>query len=220
MKRILVVAPHPDDETLGCGGTLLRHKAEGDQIHWALATEVGDGFSSQQIRQREQEIQKVSRRYAFNSIERLGFPTATLDRIPKSKLIESLGHVFKKTGAETIYLPFPGDVHTDHGIVFDAAISASKSFRYPKIKRILIYETLSETEFGLSPQAGIFRPNVFIDIHRYLDKKIQIMKTYSGEIKPFPFPRSEKAMRAQAALRGVTAGFHAAEAFMLLKEIK
>ncbi|OIO38524.1 MAG: GlcNAc-PI de-N-acetylase [Candidatus Omnitrophica bacterium CG1_02_49_16] len=220
MKRILVVAPHPDDETLGCAGTLLRHKGEGDQVDWVIVTEMKNGFSFERIQRRDREIKRAAASYRFNAVHRLGFPAAGLDSVPRTKLIEALSDTFRKTSSEVVYLPFRGDVHTDHGAVFEAAISASKWFRSPKIKQIFSYETLSETEFSLSPRFRGFRPNVFIDIRRYLDKKLRIMKIYSGESAAFPFPRSEKAIRALAALRGSSAWFQAAEAFMLLKESK
>lgn len=220
MKRqIIVIAPHPDDETLGCGGAILRHRNEGDAVHWMIVTEMGDDFDKDRACAREREIERVTQEYGFESVHSLKFPTTRLDVVPMGGLVRSIKAVFDKVNPDTVYLPYCGDVHTDHRVVFDAAISCSKWFRYPDIKRILAYETLSETEFGINPDINGFRPNVFVDISAYIDKKIEIMSIYSTELGSFPFPRSTEAVRALAALRGATSGSVAAEAFMLLKEI-
>jgi len=108
-------------------------------------------------------------------------------------------------------------VHTDHRAVFDAAAACTKWFRYPSVKRVLAYETLSETDFGLGTELG-FRPNVFVDISPFLERKLQAMDIYASEIAPFPFPRSQDALRALARVHGTSSGYHAAEAFQLLRE--
>jgi N-acetylglucosamine malate deacetylase 1 len=118
------------------------------------------------------------------------------------------------------YLPFPGDVHSDHEVVFDACVACSKSFRYPFIRRILAYETLSETEFGISPEVSGFRPNLWVDISSYMVQKIEIMKMYEGEMGEHPFPRSERNIRALATVRGARSGQQSAEAFMILEELR
>jgi LmbE family N-acetylglucosaminyl deacetylase len=119
----------------------------------------------------------------------------------------------------TIYLPYRSDIYSDHEIVFDAVSSCTKSFRYPFVKQIRVYETFFEMEFGIRPEDSGFRPNLWIDISEFLDKKIEIMKLYKGEMGEHPFPRSEQTIRALATLRDSTAGCVAAEAFISLKEI-
>ena len=114
-------------------------------------------------------------------------------------------------------IPHRGDVHTDHQVVFDAVGACCKWFRYPSVKRVLAYETLSETEFGLNPQAG-FQPNMFVDISLFMERKLELLKIYQSELGEFPFPRSITAVRALAQYRGATSGFEGAEAFMLLRE--
>jgi LmbE family N-acetylglucosaminyl deacetylase len=219
--KILVVAPHPDDETLGCGGTILRHVSEGHEVHWLIVTEmsVAGGFSEERISSRNEEIKKVAKEYGFADVHQTKLPTTQLDIIPKSKLIEAISSVVAKIEPHTMYLPYRSDVHSDHAAVFDATVSCTKTFRYPYIKRVLAYETLSETEFSLRPDDSGFRPNVFIDVTKFAQKKIDIMRIYAGEMGKFPFPRSKEVMQAQMQLRGSTAGVEAAEAFMLLKEI-
>lgn len=217
----LVVSPHPDDETLGCGGSLLRHRAEGDSVHWLIVTAMTSegAYTEGQIRQRAEEIAAVAGRYGFASVHQLGLPTARLELLPMAELVEKIGGVFAQVKPEAVYLPHAGDVHSDHRIVSHATVACTKWFRSPAIRRVLAYETLSETDFGLHPSAPGFRPNVYIDIGEYLDEKVEIARTYAGETGAFPFPRSEQAIRALATLRGVAAGCQAAEAFMLLKEV-
>lgn len=221
MSKIVVVAPHPDDETLGCGGTLLKHKHQGDEIVWLVITDIleTEGFLAEKIAARNQEIETVGKLYGCDQVYRLSFPTTKLDTFPLGQVIESISAVMRKEKPDIIYLPYHGDVHTDHKIVFDAVISCTKWFRYPSIKRILCYETLSETDFGINPDYNGFRPNVFVNIEEYIEKKIDIMRIYESELGELPFPRSEQAIQALAMLRGATSGYKAAEAFMLLKEI-
>jgi LmbE family N-acetylglucosaminyl deacetylase len=127
--------------------------------------------------------------------------------------------VFSEIKPNIVYLPFSGDVHSDHRVVFDAAASCTKWFRSPWIKRVLVYETLSETDMSLPLDSNRFAPNVYEDVSAFLKKKIYIMNIYKSEVGDFPFPRSDESMSALAKLRGSQSGFNAAEGFMLLKEI-
>lgn len=221
MKKILVIAPHPDDETLGCGGTILRHQANGDNVSWLIVTgiSVNCGYSQDRVKLRNKEIDKVAQLYKFTSVHRTDFPTTKLDTLSMGEIIGKISVIITTLSPEIIYLPYSGDVHTDHKVVFDAVISCAKWFRYSSVKRILCYETLSETEFGIDPALGTFRPNVYVDISDYFKQKLAIMNVYNSEIGDFPFPRSEKALEALGQLRGASAGVEYAEAFMLLKEI-
>lgn len=220
MSVVLVVAPHPDDETLGCGGALLRHKSLGDSVHWLIATAMDPiRFGTERTERRSAEIGKVASTYGFDSTTCLEFPVSRLDEVPCGELVAAIGAVVGKVQPEVIYLPFPGDAHTDHRAAHTAAVAATKWFRYPFVKRVLACEIMSETDFGLAPDGLAFRPNYYVDISPWLEQKLAIMGLYEGEMGEHPFPRSEVAMRAQAILRGAQSGFAAAEAFMLLKEI-
>ena len=216
-KKILVVAAHPDDETLGCGGSLLKHKANGDEINWLICTTIDKNQNYYQIR--EKEINKVSKLYAFNSVHNLRLKTMKTDEYSISKLIEKISKVINKVKPNIIYLPFKGDVHSDHRRIFEASYSCTKSFRYPFVKKIYMMETLSETEFAPSTKEDSFIPNTFVDISKHMDKKIQLMQIYKNEIGKHPFPRSERNIRALGTLRGATCGYEYAESFMLLKQI-
>ena len=219
MYNILVIAPHPDDETLGCGGTLFRHKANGDEIYWLIVTGIGvdAGWSNDVVIKRDNEIDAVAKKYGFSDVFNLRLPTTKIDTLPISDLLEGISNVYKKVEPDIIYMPFACDVHTDHQIIAKALQSTFKWFRYPHIKKVYMYETPSETEFNFI-EDRTFRPNVFVDISQYLDEKIDAMKIYESEIGDFPFPRSEKTMRSLAAFRGSQSGYEAAEAFELVYE--
>ena len=221
MKSVLVIAPHPDDETLGCGGTILRHIADGDEVHWLIATTMTPeyGYSASRIQLRAQEIGTVRQRYGIKRVYQLNFPAAQLDAIPLSEIIGKFIDVFAECTPHTVYTPNPGDVHSDHSVVFEASTSCSKWTRSPSVKSVRVYETLSETELGMSPIIPAWNPNLFIDITDHLDAKISIMRLYGSEFKDFPFPRSEEAIRSQAKFRGTAAGVTAAESFTVLREI-
>ena len=222
MNRVLVIAVHPDDETLGCGGTLLKYKSNNDEIHWLIVSDIkeSEGFDKSIITKRDKEIDKVERLYNFDSVHKLGLSTAKIDEYSMSILIEKISAVINKIKPNIIYLPFRGDIHSDHKNVFNAAHSCTKSFRYPFIKKVYMMETLSETEFSLSTRDSSFIPNVFVDISNYMDQKIDLMKIYDGEVGVHPFPRSERNIRALATFRGATAGCEYSESFMLIKELK
>jgi len=222
--KTLVVAPHPDDETLGCGGTLLRRKAEGGTIGWLLMTEINKiwGWSDLQISKRSDEINQVRKFLGIRKehVYQLGFPATRLDTIPIADLVTSISEAFKSFKPEELFLPHPGDIHSDHRITFEAASACTKWFRYPSLKRILAYETLSETDFGLDQVAGGFRPNLFVNITDQLKQKISLLSTYQSELGEHPFPRSLDAVRAQALLRGTQSGVDAAEAFHVLRHFE
>ena len=154
--KTLVIAPHPDDELLGVGGTLLRRKAEGAELAWLIVTGIStaNGWKQEQVERRADEISRVIAVLGFDHVFTLDFPTTQLDRIPVGDLVGAISGVFKAFQPEEVFVPHPSDVHTDHRAVFDAAAACTKWFRYPSVKRVLAYETLSETR-GIPPASAI-----------------------------------------------------------------
>jgi LmbE family N-acetylglucosaminyl deacetylase len=221
MNTLLVIAPHPDDELLGCGGTVLRHLAEGDEVHWLIVTHMTPegGFSAEAIRQRRMQIDAVREAVGFSGLHELELPTAYLDAIPLAEIVAGIGKVLRDVQPDTLYLPYGGDIHSDHGVVFAAAKGCSKWFRHPSVKRVYGYETLSETDFALPPEGPGMPIQRYVDISAYLERKLELLELYEGELGEFPFPRSTEAIRALARLRGAAAGCAAAEGFQVLKEI-
>jgi len=220
--RILVVAPHPDDEILGCGGTLLRRSAEGCTVGWLLITALtaDAGWSDEKIMSRDHEIEKIRSSLGIlpEHLYKLGFPTAQLDQISSSRIISGISKAFNHFQPQEVFLPHPGDIHTDHKITFEAAAACTKWFRYPSIQTVLTYETLSETNFQLSRENPSFQPNLFVDITGYLQPKLDLLSIYSSEIGSHPFPRSLDAVKSLAMLRGTQRATHFAEAFQILRK--
>ena len=219
MKNILFVSPHPDDETLGCGGTIFHHKKKKDNIFLLIVTNLGEdfGWSKKSIVRRTKEIEKIKKFYNFKEVFHLNFPTKYLETIPVSKIIDEISKIIKKTNSQILYIPAKDDIHTDHQVVSKACLSSIKWFRNPTVKKVMGYEVISETNFNFSKNS--FKPNIFIDITPFIKKKISAMKIYKSEIKKHPFPRSEKAIKSLAILRGSQSGKHFAEAFQLYIEI-
>lgn len=220
-KKILVVAVHPDDETIGCGGTILKHKSQGDEVHWLIITGTKNhpkGLYQNNLQKREETIKKVSNAYSFDRVIQMDLPTAMLDELSFSDIVMKISDVINDIKPNIIYTMFMKDVHTDHRVAFDAVYSCTKSFRYPFIEKIYMMETLSETEFAVSIPGQTFVPNVYVDITDFIDKKLEIMSLYETEIMPEPYPRSLSSIKALARVRGSRAGVMYAETFMLLHE--
>lgn len=222
MNKVLIVAVHPDDETLGCGGTLLKHKSQGDEIYWMVVTAPRKGdrasFTDEFIAKRNALVDVITQAYGFQETIRLNLPTQMLHTIDLRDIIQKISEVFKQIQPNIIYTMFVNDVHSDHRVAFDAVYSCTKSFRFPFIERIYMMETLSETEFALSIPAKTFLPNVYVDITDFIDRKLEIMQLYPKELMPEPFPRSLSSIKALARVRGSRSGVMYAEAFQLLFE--
>lgn len=215
---ILVVAPHPDDETLGAGGLLLRARAAGRPIHWLIVTGITteQGWPAEKVARRETEIDAVAKAFGFAGVHRLDLPSAKLETLPLGEVIGGIGKIVNTVKPEVILVPHRGDAHSDHHVVHAAATACAKWFRYPSVRWTLVYETLSETDAGLFT-SDPFLPNIFVDITDQLEEKLRITTMFNDEIGEFPFPRSLEAIRALAMTRGAASGTRAAEAFMLLR---
>ena len=176
MHKVLVIGPHPDDELLGCGGTLLRRKNEGATLGWVIMTKISEdtGWSKNSVQERKNEIQQVRKGLGVHPehLFQLGFPTTRLETLPMGELIAKVSKVFQIFQPEEVFIPHQGDAHSDHRITFEAVSACTKWFRYPSVKRVLAYETLSETEFSLDPSKA-FKPNVFVDISDYFKDSIR-----------------------------------------------
>lgn len=217
--KILVVSVHPDDETLGAGASLLKYKAEGHQTHWLNITDIKEdyGYAEALVNMRAKQIEAVRKLYAFDSFVNLGFQPTCLDKMSMNALIGPISKVVGQIEPEVILIPNGSDIHSDHQVVYKALLAASKTFRYPFIKKILCMEVVSETDFDLSYG---FKPNYFVDVSAYMAQKIEIMSIYESEVAKHPFPRSLKNLEALGIRRGSMANVEYAEAFMALKIIE
>lgn len=215
---ILIVAPHPDDETLGAGGYILKQKQLGNRVIVLNMTHMREdyGYSADRMRTRDTEIKKMIDGYSLDGFYNLNLRPAGLDTYPESDIIQKISQIIDTVKPSIIVLPYRFDVHSDHRIAFNLCYSCTKTFRYPFIKKVLMMEILSETEYSLN----LFQPNYFVDISKYIKKKIEILNIFESEIKEHPFPRSKEAVWANSLLRGTMAGVKHAEAFVLLKHIE
>lgn len=221
MKKVIVISAHPDDETLGAGGTLLKHKQAGDQIFWLIVTNVleSSGFSKEKVLSRQLEIKKVEGMFGFEKTFLLDYPTMSLTSNSLLTLIPQVSQIFSEVKPEIIYSLNRSDAHSDHRYLSDAVMACTKSFRYPYIKKVLMYECISETEFAPAFPEKVFIPNYFVDITDFIERKLEIMRVFESEIGPPPFPRSEENIRALARFRGSSVGCNFAEAFQVVKII-
>jgi LmbE family N-acetylglucosaminyl deacetylase len=220
--NVLAISAHPDDETLGCGGSLLKHRAAGDEVSWVIASVChAPQWPVDLIQRKSAEVDRVAGAYGMKNVWRLGFPNARLDTVATADLMASLGEAVKKSAPEIVYLLHGGDIHTDHHALFTAAMSIFKPFYMARlnVRRVLCYETLSSSEAAPPRWDRAFVPNVFSDITPYIDRKVEIMELYESEIHADPMPRGPSAIRALARYRGATISVNYAEAFTLVREI-
>lgn len=222
MKTIAILAPHPDDETLGCGGTISRKVAEGCRVHWVVMTrmEASPDWPARRAAARRREIAAVAKFFRFAGVHELPFAPASLDQVPLSRVVASLGSVLDKVRPAELYVPHAGDAHSDHRVAFAAAAAAAKGFRRPYVRSVLAYETVSETGYAAPAAGGAFEPQVFVDVSRHFGRKLKAFSLYKGEGGPIPFPRSRENIRALARLRGAMSGVAYAEAFQLVREFR
>ncbi|PKV63228.1 PIG-L deacetylase family protein [Pontibacter ramchanderi] len=221
MAKVIVISAHPDDEVLGVGGALLKHKENGDEIYWLIVTNIfeKDGFSEYRVKTRQEEIVKVANLLGVKQTFKLDYPTMTLSSSSLIKMVPEISAIFQEVEPEIIYSLNRSDAHSDHRVIFDAVMACTKSFRYPFIKKVLMYECISETEFAPVLAEKAFLPNYFIDISKHLEQKLEIMEIYESELGKHPFPRSLENIKALAHFRGASVGVHYAEAFQLIKFI-
>lgn len=220
--KILVISAHPDDETLGCGGTLLKHKEQGDALFWVIVTQVHEPQWSLQVAERKAgEVKRVAEAFGFEESFKLGFPTVRLDRVAMADLISHIHDALSESRPNVVYVVHGGDVHTDHRAVFTATMSVLKPVHMSRlgIRRVLCYESLSSTDAAPPMHERAFSPNIFNDITPYIERKIEIVGYYETETQPEPMPRSPSAIRALARYRGSTIGVEYAEAFNLIREV-
>lgn len=221
-QSVLAICAHPDDETLGCGGTLLRHRDRGDSIGWVITTRaLGPKWSDHDRLRKSREIAGVAEAYNVAKRYELGFPSARLDELPAEDLIVAIHDAVADFRPDTVYVVHGGDVHTDHGAVFTATMSVLKPFHMSRlgVRRVISFETLSSTDAAPFRLGGQFVPNVFTDIGPHLDEKLRVMGLYESEVQPDPMPRGPGAIRALARHRGATVGLEYAEAGMMIREL-
>ncbi len=212
-RTALAFAPHNDDELLGAGGTLLKLARSGFAV---TVCEVTSGPSSERIRAEAKAAHAV---LGVENTVFLDLPACRLDEVSKPQMNGEFCRIVADVRPEIVFIPHYGDMHLDHRWVAEAAMVAIRPLEAPFVKRVLAYETLSETEWNTPSTNNAFLPNVWIDISGEIKDKIEAMSCYRSQLHDFPHPRSLEAIRALARYRGSTVGAQAAEAFMLIRGI-
>ncbi|HET8560609.1 MAG TPA: PIG-L deacetylase family protein [Marmoricola sp.] len=219
--RVLTVAAHPDDETLGAGGTMAWHTARGDTV-WVCI--LSDGVTS---RHDKVDLQAECARRACDTlgVDRLvmvGLPDQRLDTLCLLDVITPIERCIEELQPDVVLTHFPGDVNEDHRLVARATMVATRPVAGSPVRKVCAFEIPSSTDWAPPIPGSIFAPNVFVDIEDTLETKLLAMKAYSAthvsEVRPYPHPRSVEALTAYAQRHGVAAGLMAAEPFMLLRE--
>ncbi len=218
--NVLVIAPHPDDEVLGCGGTIRRLADEGHDVHVAIATRGWEPlFPAAQVEQVRGEARAASAALGTKQLHFLDLPVTRLVELPEHELNGAVSKIVSETNPRWVLLPFRSDLHEDHKQLFDAAEVALRPLPGRlDVERILCYETLSETHWHAPGVEPAFTPHLYIDISAQLPAKLTAMQCYRSQLKDAPNARSLDSIEALAKFRGMTIHRHAAEAFMVMRE--
>lgn len=221
--KVLVIAPHPDDEVLGCGGTIKKYVKEGSEVYLCIVTKayVPD-WTEIFIENRKKEVELASKALGIKKVIFLDLPTVKLDTLPSKKINDLIFKTIEEIRPEILFIPFYGDINKDHKLVSEAAMVASRPKPGSFLRKIFCYEVLSETEWAKPAQKieDVFIPNFYEDISEYFNDKLKAMECYKTELKEYPHPRSLEGIKVLAQKRGTECGINLAEAFMLIREIK
>jgi LmbE family N-acetylglucosaminyl deacetylase len=225
--NVLVIAAHPDDEVLGCGGTIARHAAEGDRVAIAI---VGEGITSRYTQRSSADRTLVEALHARSrqvaghlgaaEVFLLGLPDNRFDSIPLLDVIKVVEDLIRKLRPNVIYTHHPGDLNIDHVVLHRAVLTATRPTGGCPVKDVYAFEVPSSTEWAFGQTEPVFRPNVFVEIADKLQTKIDAMQLYESEARLFPHPRSPEALQAIARRWGSVAGLQAAEAFALVRSVR
>lgn len=225
--RSLIIAAHPDDEVLGCGGTIARLSEEGHDVHIAI---LGEGITSRSMSRHEASADAVAhlknraveigRSLGAKSVETFDFPDNRFDELPLLRIIKTLEDLMDRHRPEEVYTQHGGDLNIDHQLTFRATLTACRPNPSLSVRRLYAYEVASSTEWAFGRFSPRFSPSVFVDISRTVVRKVDAMNQYETECRPFPHPRSRKALDAIATHWGSVIGVEAAEAFELIWQLR
>jgi LmbE family N-acetylglucosaminyl deacetylase len=224
-KSILIFAAHPDDEVLGCGGTIAKLADEGANIYVVF---LADGVLSRAEDQRNHQVELRTRRTAAQkACDILGvksvffgdFPDNRMDTVALLDITKAVEELIAKHQPEIVFTHHSGDVNIDHRRLHEAVVTACRPQHGHPVKTLLCFEVVSSTEWQLPGSAPLFAPNWFVDISKTLDRKLSALEAYADELRNWPHPRSKQGIEHLAHWRGATVGVDAAEAFMLGRQL-
>jgi LmbE family N-acetylglucosaminyl deacetylase len=214
-KRILVIASHPDDEVLGCGGTIALHSRAGDQVECVIVCEGESLRYGVNGVDQKSHIEEASNTLGIKHVECLGLPDQRLDTLSLVDVITPIEHVVRSVRPHIVYCQYGGDVNRDHQLLFKALLVATRPTEY-YIEAVYAFDTASSTEWGV-PRT--FVPDTWVDISVTLETKLAAMACYKSEVRPYPHPRSLEALRHRAMNWGAQSCLQAAEVFMTIRRI-
>ncbi|MBI2517594.1 MAG: PIG-L family deacetylase [Opitutae bacterium] len=225
--RILIVAAHPDDEVLGCGGTIARLATEGAAVTILI---LANGLSSRPdfdpvrdaplMKLHHERAQRAGALLGAREVVLAGFPDQKMDTVPLLDITQTIEREIARVQPEIVFTQHGGDLNQDHVLTFRATLAATRPMAGHPVRRVYAYEVGSSTEWAFQQFEPVFRPQVFFDITAHLETKIAAMQVYESEARAFPHPRSPEAQRAQAQRWGSTVGVHAAEAFACIRDLR
>ncbi len=220
MKKILVVAPHMDDEVLGVGGTICKHVQAGDEVRIIIVANRAYGhlYDQEVIKKEEGNCLKACSILGVDKVSFLQLNDEQLDE----KLINVISAIENSLGdylPDTVYIPYQGDINQDHKAVYSACQVVFRVIGRYCAKTLLCYEVPSSTDASQTLPHERFSPNYYVDIEKHLDKKISAIKAYEKEIRSFPHPRSTEGLRIYSQKRGMEVGMNCAEAFVLIRNV-
>jgi len=215
-KSVLCIAPHADDETIGCGGVLARLASEEIKTKCVLVTSPKPStlYTKELCSQKHQEFLMASSILGLSGTTVLGLEPTKVEETPLGELVKIIGSEIEEFAPEVVLLPWLYDAHSDHRIIAQAALASLKWFRQKSVRLVLMYEVVSETDQAF---VHAFKPSLFVDVSPFLEKKVQALECYQSEIGIHPFPRSRESTRARALLHGASCGVQYAEAFILAR---
>lgn len=220
-SNILVVAAHPDDEVLGCGGTIAKHTQRGDNV-WTLilsrgvtSRNLGASKKTALLRKLSESARRANKTLGVKKLTVKNLPDNQFDKVPLLSIVQTIEDVIQKFDPDVVYTHSPSDVNVDHRLTIDAVQAAVRPFGRKNIKKVLSFEIASSTEVNFIRPG--FWPNFFVGLsEKDFDKKTKALECYSQELKPFPYPRSKEYITALAKIRGGQGGFPLAEGFSIV----
>ena len=218
--RVLVIAAHPDDETIGAGGTIARHVARGDEVYWGIVTEGYKPFrSDEELAAARAQVDRVQQVLGIHKVLFCALPTVKLNTVPYRDLSSALQGMVDEVRPEVVYTTPPSDINQDHRLVYDSTLVATRPLPGCPVRYLLAYELPPSASFGLPAGAPPFAPNVYVDIWDHLEVKLSAMSCYRTQLREWPHPRSLEGLRLLAQARGAGVGFKAAECFALIRAL-
>lgn len=223
--KILVFAPHPDDEVLGCGGVIAKYSGAGDKVTVCIVTsghppiyDVSVAESHGWPHNLYPEIINSHKILGVSETVFFEYPAADLESVPRYILNDKVQRLVQRIKPEIVYIPHFGDMQRDHALTSEAVMVSMRPRGDHIVRSVYAYETLSETEWNIPHISKTFIPNIFVDISSTFDMKVEAMNCYQSQLSEFPEPRSIEAVASLAKLRGSTSGVRYAEAFSLVRE--